>query len=96
MKRIEIIGNRSLEEDLLDLFKKSSIAAHYTKVPVVFGEGTSGPRMGDHVWPEENFLLIIYCEEKESEKIIEAVKEVKEMFHDEGIKLFEINVDCCL
>jgi hypothetical protein len=37
MKRIEIIGNRSLEEDLFDIFKKYEIVSNYTKIPIVFG-----------------------------------------------------------
>ncbi len=94
MKRIEIIGNRSLEEDLFDTFKKMKIVEHYTKVPVVHGVGTSGPRLGNFVWPEDNFLLIIYCENKEAKKIIEAIKEVKSYFKDEGLKLFESELVC--
>lgn len=94
MKRLEIIGNRSIEEDLFDLFKKNDINTHYTKVPVVFGIGNSDPKMGDHIWPEENFLLIIYCNEEEAEKIIKAVQDLKTFFPNEGIKLFEIPVEC--
>jgi len=94
MKRIEIIGNRSIETDLFEIFKKYNIVNYYTKVPIVHGCGTSGPRLGDIVWPEENFLLIVYCEEKEAKKIIKAIKELKEYFRDEGIKLFESELIC--
>jgi nitrogen regulatory protein PII len=94
MKRIEIIGNRSIEEDLFDALKKREIASHYTKIPIVFGVGSSGPKQGDHIWPEENFLIIIYCSEKEADKILEAVKEVKTYFQDEGLKLFESELVC--
>jgi hypothetical protein len=92
MKRLEIIGNRSIEEDMFDIFKRHDIVHYYTKVPVVHGVGNSGPRMGDHVWPEENFILIVYCTEEEARKISEAIAELKLFFHDEGIKLFEM--DC--
>jgi len=90
MKRIEIIANRSIEADMFDLFKKKGIAKQYTRIPEVFGVGTSGPRMGDHIWPEENFILIVYCEEEEARAIREAVGELKSFFKDEGIKLFEM------
>ncbi len=96
MKRIEIIGNRSIEDDLFDLFKKHDVVAHYTKIPAVHGVGSSGPRQGDHIWPEENFMLIIYCEEKEAKKILKAVKELKSYFKDEGVKLFESELVCTL
>ena len=96
MKRIEIIGNKSVEDDLFDQFNKLGVTNVFTKIPVVHGIGKSGPRMGDHIWPEENFLVIIYCEKEEAEKVIDAVKNVKELFFDEGLKLFEMEVDCCI
>ncbi|MBN1697114.1 MAG: hypothetical protein JW881_06345 [Spirochaetales bacterium] len=92
MKRIEIIANRSIEEDLFDIFRKKDIVHHYTKIPIAFGVGNKGPRMGDHIWPEENFILIIYCDEMEAVKIRESIFELKEFFKSEGIKLFEMNI----
>ena len=94
MKRIEIIGNKSIEEDLFDLFKRKSIVKNYTKIPVVHGVGTSGPRNGDHIWPEENFILIVYCDDKEAKLILNTVKEIKSYFKDEGLKLFETELVC--
>ncbi len=90
MKRLEIIANASVEETLFNAFKKRGVAKQYTKVPVVYGDGHSGPRRGDHVWPEENFLLIIYCDTDEAGWIRDAVNAVKQEFTDEGIKLFEL------
>ena len=92
MKKVEIIANCAVEEDLFDRFKKFDVKPHYTKIPIVHGEGTSNPKMGDAVWPEENFMLIIYCDEESAGKLVEAVKDLKIDFPDEGIKLFEIEV----
>ena len=92
MKRIEIIANRSVEADMFDLFNKRGIVKHYTRIPEVFGVGRQGPRMGDHVWPEENFLLLVYCGDEEARAIGEAVAELKSFFKSEGIKMFEISV----
>jgi len=96
MKRIEIICNRAIEEDLFNIFKQKGITKFYTKIPVVHGIGSSGPRMGDHIWPEENFMLIIYCDEKEADLIRESIEELKQYFKDEGVKMFEIDVVCCV
>ncbi len=96
MKRIEIICNRSIEEDLFNIFKRKNIVEFYTKIPVVHGIGSSGPRMGDHIWPEENFMLIIYCDEKEADLIREAIEELKQYFKSEGVKMFELDVVCCV
>jgi hypothetical protein len=89
MKRIEIYANRSVEENIFDAFKKLGTGKNFSKLPTVFGVGNSGSRMGDPIWPEENFSLIIWCEEEEAEKILHAVQEVKKQFPDEGIKIFE-------
>ena len=91
MTRIEITANRSVEADMFDFFKRRNAVNHYTKIPVVQGVGSAGPRMGDHVWPEENFLLIVYCEEEEAGKIREAVGELKRLFPGEGIRLVELS-----
>ncbi|MBQ3922217.1 MAG: hypothetical protein II707_02890 [Spirochaetales bacterium] len=92
MKKLEIIANRAVKEDLFDRFRQFDAHPHYTMIPIVHGEGSSSPKMGDSVWPEENFMLIIYCDEALAEKIIKAVKDLKLDFPDEGIKMFEIDV----
>lgn len=92
MKKVEIIANCAVEEDLFERFTKFGVKPYYTKIPIVHGEGHSNPKMGDSVWPEENFMLIIYTDEEKAEKIVEAVKDLKIDFPEEGIKLFEINV----
>jgi hypothetical protein len=90
MTRIEIFANHSVEEDILDALAKEQVGKYYTKIPNIYGIGSSGPRMGDAVWPEENFSLVIWCEQDEAEIIKRVIDGVKEKFHDEGIKLFGI------
>jgi hypothetical protein len=48
--------------------------------------------MGDAVWPEENFALVVWCEAEEADGIARAVASVKKQFPDEGIKLFRPEV----
>ncbi len=90
MKRLEIIANRSVQDDLFDRFDKKGIGCCYTILPVVHGVGNSGPRKGDSVWPEENFLVILYCDEAEAAPVRETVEGLKKDFPDEGIRLFEL------
>jgi len=90
MIRIEIIANNSVEENILEALAKEQAGKYYTKMTGVLGVGSTGPRMGDAIWPEENFALIIWCEEKEARSIQRAIASVKEKFPDEGIKLFGI------
>jgi len=88
MIRIEIIANRSVEENILEALAKEGVGKFYTMIPNVLGVGACGPRMGTAVWPEENFALIIWCEEDEANGIQHAISGVKEKFPGEGIKLF--------
>ena len=88
MLRLEVIANQSVEENILDAFKYEGVGKYYTKYPTVYGVGSSGPRMGDPVWPEENFALVIWCDEEEAQKINMAVDKVKAQYPDEGIKVF--------
>jgi len=91
MIRIEIIANRSVEENILEALAKENAGKHYSMFPNVLGVGACGPRMGTAVWPEENFALVIWCEEEEARAIQRAIKAVKEKFPGEGIKLFGID-----
>jgi hypothetical protein len=90
MIRVEIIANNSVEENILEALAKEQVGKFYTKIPGVLGVGACGPRMGTAVWPEENFALVIWCEEEEARGIQNAIAKVKEKFPGEGIKLFGI------
>ncbi len=91
MKRLEVIANHSVEADIVDAVEKASEGkCYYTKIPVVFGKGNSNPKMGNAVWPEENFMIIIYTDEQTSFSIKNGIDSVKAIFPDEGIKYFEI------
>ncbi|QQO09755.1 PG0541 family transporter-associated protein [Breznakiella homolactica] len=91
MKRIEIMANNSVEENILEAFLDAGVGKYYTKYNSVHGVGRSGPKMGDSVWPEENFTLVIWCDEDEARMIHDALAKVKERFPDEGIKMFGLD-----
>ena len=91
MIRFEIIANHSVEENILEALAKEGAGKYYTKYPVIFGVGSAGPRMGDAIWPEENFVLVIWCEEEEADAVRRAVAKVKEKFPGEGIKIFSLS-----
>jgi hypothetical protein len=90
MIRVEVVANHSVEDNILEALETEGVGKFYTKYPSVFGVGARGPRMGDAVWPEENFALVFWCEEEEARGIARAVARVKERFHDEGIKVFGV------
>jgi hypothetical protein len=91
--RVEIIGNRSIQEDLFEALGKAKIDSRYTMITETLGDGRSGPRQGDATWPEENFVLIIYCEKKTAQVIRRVVDDVKEHFPGEGLKMFAVKTE---
>ena len=92
MIRLEVIANSAVEENILDALGSMGIGKFYTKFPSVYGVGSSGPRMGDSIWPELNIVLVFWCDEVEAKGIQQAVAAVKEQFPNEGIKLFGTEV----
>ena len=90
MVRIEVIANRSVEENIIDALKFENVGKYYTKYPAILGVGNSGPHMGDAIWPEENFIFVFWCEEEEAQSIERAVAFVKKKFPNEGIKMFSL------
>ncbi|MFW6363628.1 MAG: PG0541 family transporter-associated protein [Spirochaeta sp.] len=91
--RVEIIVNQAVEEDLFDRMRIHEVTSSFTRWAPVFGKGHSGERRGDHVWPEENIVLTIYCNDNERDRLMQSVREVKQLFPNEGIKLYSFQVD---
>jgi len=87
-KRVEIIANRSVEEDIMEALAEINMDKYFTKINNVHGRGNSNPKQGDHIWPEENFILIIYCSPENASEIKKITDSVRERFPDEGIRCF--------
>jgi hypothetical protein len=93
MERIEIIANKSIEENIVESFEHHGVPPYYTVIPVTHGEGKSGPKRGDHIWPEENVIFILYCSDEVGAKVRESITYLKDRFPDEGIKIFAIKAE---
>jgi len=87
MRRIEIIANRSVSTELLEVIERDTPGLPYTLIPDVQGRGRQGVRLGDAVWPELNVYILIVCEDEAAGLVEKAVRELKTAFPREGIKL---------
>lgn len=87
MKRIDIICNNSIFEDVQELLLELRVKA-YTKIENVHGVGTEGQKWGDAVWPQENFIMTIYCGSDSVSEIVDGFRALKTRFPTEGLKLF--------
>lgn len=88
MKRVEIMAAQAIEQDILDAFDLFQVPLQYTIVPTVHGRGKTSPKLGDAVWPEENFLLIMYCDDSVVELIERSLDLVRKKYDHEGIGFF--------
>ena len=88
MKRVEIFAAQAVQQDILDAFEIKHVPAHYSIIPVAYGRGNTNPKLGDDVWPEENFVMILYCEPEVVQLIEESIALVKKKYDHEGIGFF--------
>ena len=93
MRRIEVIANRSVQEELIEAFEHALPDFFYTVVPVVHGRGRQKRRLGTSTWPEENFLLLAYIRDEDRTAVGNVVASVKRKYPKEGIKIFSVSAD---
>jgi hypothetical protein len=91
MKRLEIIANKSVEEEIINELDADIPDFMYTLIPVVHGKGKSAYRSGTAIWPEENFMLLSYLEDAAAEKAAAAITRLKQTFKGEEIKVFTMS-----
>jgi hypothetical protein len=60
----------------------------YTLVSETKGDGISGPRMGSHVWPEENSLFILYITEEMLDTLKGIIRTMRKNHPSNGIAAF--------
>ncbi len=88
MRRVEIMAAQAILDDVLESLEHYEMGMRYTIIPTAHGKGNTIPKLGDSVWPEENFIMIIYCEDGELVRIQEALNLVKKKYDHEGIGYF--------
>lgn len=90
MVRIEIISNKSVEEDITTTLEEYVPDFFYTTIPLSYGRGGDSRKLGTATWPETNFVMFAYIKDSELETVKAVIKAVKDRFPNEGIKLFAI------
>ncbi|UPA16015.1 hypothetical protein bcCo53_000136 [Borrelia coriaceae] len=95
MYRAEVISNLSLELDLHEhisrIEKDLGEYIYYSKIYNVKGKGRKGEKQGNAIWPEENFILIIYTNNLVViERLRSAIESLEQEYPTEGIRFFVI------
>ncbi|WP_420808983.1 PG0541 family transporter-associated protein [Borrelia turcica] len=62
---------------------------YYSKIYNVHGKGRKGEKQANGVWPEENFILIVYTDNLiVMERLKVAVEMLDKEYPTEGIRIF--------
>jgi hypothetical protein len=85
MKRLEVIANQSLREELIDELEAAMPDIEYTLIPIVHGKGRRKRKEGTRTWPETNFYLLCFLEDETAAKAAEVVRTIVRRFPAEGV-----------
>ncbi|MDC7232898.1 MAG: hypothetical protein PQJ58_06675 [Spirochaetales bacterium] len=88
MKRVEIMINQSITEDLIEGLQKQDLYHACTRWTPVYGLGNAGPREGSPVWPESNSVFLLFLEEEQLDALSPLIHDLKREFPEEGLKCF--------
>lgn len=83
-----VVFNSSIEDEMLEALREAGMNC-FTKIPGVHGAGScSEPRLDSHVWPGTNIAYLIAVQSEGRERILQAVRKMKEVHREEGVSAF--------
>lgn len=93
MRLVLITYNAAIDEETMQVLENCGLK-YYTKWQRVLGKGeASEPHLGTNVWPGENNVLAVVCEDDKVKKLLSCVKELRTRLAKEGIKAFVLPVE---
>lgn len=82
-----------MQEDIEKAMEYNVADFFYTTIPLVYGRGGENRKLGTATWPETNFAMISYIEDRHLDMVKKVVAEIKKKFPGEGIKLFVVRAE---
>ncbi len=96
MKMLFVIYSRETDTEVVAAFKRSGMSG-YTKMEEVRGEGQeTEPRLGTHIWPGMNNVLIVVTEDDEAATAMNLVRQLKKEHPRAGLKGFLLPLEDCI
>jgi hypothetical protein len=83
--------DRAIDEEVLDALTACCIE-HYTRWHDVSGVGTTGPHLGDHVWPAMNNAMMSVVPAETAEAVLARVRELQGQFPYTGLRAIVLPV----
>ena len=93
MKFVIISYNIAIHQEVMEILENIGIES-FTRFEKVQGVGkNSGPHLGDHIWPAVNSAIFVVIDNEKKNKLIEAIKNLRETLKQEGVKAFVLPVE---
>ena len=88
MKMIMVVYNEAIDVEVMEILDGCGIAS-YTKINRVHGKGTaSGTHLASQVWPGQNKILYVACDDKQVGQVVSGVTNLRKTLGKEGVKAF--------
>lgn len=92
MEMLLVVYNASIDDEMLEALKRAGMKC-YTKFINLRGAGEcSEPRLNTQVWPGTNSMLLVCIEPAQKEGLLAAVRHMKDLHREEGVKAFFLPV----
>jgi hypothetical protein len=92
MEMLLVVYNAWIDDEMLEALKQAGMK-YYTRFTNLHGEGESSePRLDTQVWPGTNSMLLVCVEPAGKETLLEAVRRMKNIHREEGVRAFVLPV----
>ena len=86
-----VIYDRALDNEVLASLAQCSLE-RFTRWHDASGVGSTGPHLGDNVWPAMNNVLMVVAEEGKRGALLERIRALQEEFPFTGLRAFVVPV----
>lgn len=88
MQMAMIVYNEVIDDEVMEILKNCAMT-NYTKLMGVYGKGnTSGMHLGNDIWPGQNNILYVVCDERQAKQMLSCIRELRKQLGHEGVKAF--------
>jgi nitrogen regulatory protein PII len=88
MKKSMLVYNEARDVEVMEVLDGCGLAK-YTKINRVHGKGaTSGTHLASQVWPGQNKILYVACDNTQVEQVVSGVTNLRKTLGKEGVKAF--------
>jgi hypothetical protein len=82
---VYLFYDRAIDEEVMEVLTSCCIE-HFTRWHDVSGVGSTGPHLGDHIWPAMNNVMMAVVPEGRRREILERVRRLQEDFPFTGLR----------